>query len=331
MFLVKKTSEPQPDGLESSLFRMLHLLLEVCASSAVEFNSDEHARFRLSMHSIARRLEEVSDHQEVLILAGEANKTIQSYNQLVERFIHELSHEKQQAVQLLTQSLVHVCRANDKSTQNLRQIERSLAAASQLEDMREIRIKMSECVAALCLEADVQDAQYRELKDRIAISGHQLEMRDHVTGLGTLKSAEARMKELSAEGIHGFASTYFLRNLEVVNRRFGFGAGDEALRNFASFLKRHLQGGDQLFRWRGPCFVVVIDRLSTLEEIQSEARKLGLRGHEHEVEGQGKCMLIKMTAATTVFPIQKGRDTSEISAKIDEFASEQFKMTVPSQ
>jgi GGDEF domain-containing protein len=184
-------------------------------------------------------------------------------------------------------------------------------------------------VETLCLEAEVQEAQYRELKERIVESSSLLVPRDQVTGLNTLKSAEARIKEVMSTGRKGHVIVFFLKNVDVVNRRFGFSAGDQVLKRFAEYLgNSSLQPRDQLFRWRGPCFIVVTERFASLEELQSEAYRLGVRGPEVEVESDGKSMLIRLTSATTVFalPMGTGQSAAGVSARIDQFASEQFKL-----
>jgi GGDEF domain-containing protein len=327
IFSLKKSPDLQNAEPASSLLRVVQQLLEGFALHCVEFDSEEQTAFRTSIREIADRFDQVSDHKDLLILAGEANKTIQNYNQLVEKFVRELSTEKQLAVELLAQALLRVCRSSDQAAQNLRQIEKDLAKASQLQDMRELRSKLAQCVGTLCMEAEVQEAQFRELSERIAESSSLLEPRDQITGLSTLKGAEARIKAVSATG-NGYVIVYFLKNVDVVNRRFGFSAGDDVLRRFAGYLAQSLQAKDQLFRWRGPCFVVVADRFAPLDTIRSEAYKIGVRGPEVEVESEGKSMLIRLTAATTAFPISRsqGRSVSEISAKIDQFAAEQFKI-----
>ena len=330
IFSPKKGSDTQPSDVGNSLFRVVQQLLEAYALHAVEFDSIEHAAFRSSMRGIAERLERAQDHRDYLILAGETNKTIQAYNHLVERFIRDLSLERQSAVELLSRSLLRVCNASDKSAQTLRQLEKELANASQLQEMREVRAKLAECVGTLCLEAEVQEAQNRDLKERISECGTLLEPRDQVTGLSTLKAAEARVEEVAEAGQEGYAITFFLKNVDVVNRRFGFSAGDFVLKQFAMHLAKTLQGKDRLFRWRGPCFVVIANRFTSLDAVQSNAYQVGIRGPEVEVESaSGKSMLIRLTAATTAFPIAKGQAISELSAKIDQFAAQQFKIASP--
>jgi GGDEF domain-containing protein len=329
IFSPKKGSDLQDSEPASSLFRVVQQILEACALHAVEFDPAEHTEFRSSIRGLARRFEELPDYKDLLILAGEANKTIQAYNHLVERFIRALSTEKRLAVELLSQSLLKVCRGSEKSTQALRQIEKELGAASQLQDMRELRGKLAECVASLCLEADVQDAQYRELKERTSQASPLLEARDQVTGLGLLRNAESRIQELAEAGSQGYVMAFFLKNVDVVNRRFGFASGDEVLRRFAEYLRKSFQGKDQLFRWRGPCFVVLAERSVSFDAVQGEARTIGIRGPEQEVESEGKSMLIRLIAATAAFAIPKGPSSSGLSSKIDRFAAEQFKISPP--
>lgn len=301
-------------------------LLEAYALHSVEFDADEHRAFRSSIRDLADRFQRATDHRDFLILAGETNKTIQSYNQIVERFIRELSREKQLAVELLAQSLLRVCHSSGKAGESLRRIEKELGMASQLSNMRELRTKLAECVGTLCLEAEVQEAQYQELKERVSESSKVLEARDQVTGLSSSKTAESRIAELGTGGRQGYAVVFYLKNVEVVNRRFGFEAGDKVLRRFAAYLGTNLQGKDQLFRWRGPCFALLSDRVTSFKELEVTAYKMGVRGPEVEVEGEGKSMLIRLTAATTVFLIPKGDAAFGLAAKIDQFAAEQFKM-----
>ncbi len=328
IFSTRKGSDALQNEPASSLFRVVQQLLEAYALHSVEFDTEEQVVFRASIRGLADRFGKVEDHRDLLILAGETNKTIQAYNLLVEKFIRELFTEKHLAVQMLAQSLIRVCHSSEKSSQNLRQIERDLAKASQLEDMRQLRAKLSECLATLCLEAESQETQFRELKEQISASGRLLEQRDQVTGLNTLKAAESRIKEIGASGRQGYVLAFFLKNIDLVNRRFGFSSGDGVLKRFGEFLGKHLQGSDELFRWRGPCFVVITDRFASLDECKSEAYRIGAIGPQVEVESDGKSMLIRLIAATATFPVPKGpnANTAELTAKIDRFASEQFKL-----
>ncbi len=315
----------------SSLFRVLQQLLEACALHAVEFDAEEHAAFRNSMRDIAERFEKVGDYKDLLILAGETNKTIQAYNHLVERFIRQTALENHMVIELLAQSLLRVSNSSDNLAQSVRQIERDLAKTTELHEMRRLRHKLTECAGKLCLEAEAREAQYRDFKDSISVPSTQMERRDEVTGLNMLKSAESRMKEVAAGTNHGHVTAFFLKNVDVVNRRLGFSAGDDVLRQFAVYLGHNAKSKDQLFRWRGPCFVLVTERFASIDEIQADALRLGIRGPEVEVESAGKSMLIRLTAATAVFAIPKGEAIADVSGKIDEFASMQFNLSPPAK
>ena len=167
---------------------------------------------------------------------------------------------------MLSHSLLQVSHATKRSAQILRQVEEELGKASQLKDMRELRTKLGDCLTALCAEAEVQEARHVELRDRLAVETDKTaSQQDPLTGLGTLKIAEARMQEISGPCQQGFVIAFFLKNLEFINRRSGFPTGDDTLRRFAEYLRKNFKGSDLLFRWRGPCFVAVADGYGSLQ------------------------------------------------------------------
>lgn len=322
----QKPQSHESSNLSSSLLRIISLLLEGCALHAVELDSEEHSNFRRSIRDIERRLEQAKYPDDLLILAGEANKTLQSYGQSVEKYIRVLTTEKHLAIKLLSESLLRVCNTSEQSAQALRGIEGDLNKAFQIDDVRALRGKLAEVVDGLCKEAERQEQQYRDLKDRVSEStANAAGPHDQVTGLPTLKHAEARIAELAASGHPGFVIAFFLKNVDVVNRRFGFDAGDKVLQRFAKYLGKNLSGNDQLFRWRGPCFVVAAERFDAIELVKAEADRVASRGPEQEVESEGKSMVFRLTAATRVFLVTKNNDVVDLSNKLDRFAAEQFK------
>ena len=325
IFSLKKEPDAFEPESEAPISRAIQQLLEGVALHSVEFDAAPVAEFRNAIREIAERFRVVTDYKDYPVLAGEANKKIHNYHSLVERFVRDLLVEKQLALELLTKSLLRVCHSSEKTAETLRRIEKDLGQASQVENVRDLRGKLNDCLGTLCLEAELQEAQFKELKQRVSESSSSLEPIDQVTGLSNLKSAEFRIRELAEAGRQGFVLVFFLKNIDVVNRRFGYEAGDEVLRKFAKYLKSQFRSTERLFRWRGPCFVAIAERFGSLDTIQAEAYKMGIRGPEAEVEGNGKSMLIRMTAATAAFAIPKGGAAFEISARIDQFAAEQFK------
>ena len=68
------------------------------------------------------------------------------------------------AVEMLAKSLLRVCHSSEKSASALRHVERDLAKASQLQDIRELRLKMADCIQVVCNEAEAQETQFQEMK-----------------------------------------------------------------------------------------------------------------------------------------------------------------------
>jgi GGDEF domain-containing protein len=325
IFSAGKTNETEP-AQSASLLRIVSLLLEGWALHAVQFDSEKHGEFRLAIREIGQRFEQAGNPEDLVMLAGEANRTIQGYGASLEKYIQALTKEKHMAIDLVSKSLLRICASSEQSAHTLRNVQRDLKEASQVPDMRMLREKLASIVDTVCRETERHEQENRELKERVSESTRAAAAaNDQVTGLPTQKQAEARITEVSSSGTQTFVIAFFLKNLDVVNRRFGFPAGDSVLQRFAAYLGKNRVGGDQLFRWRGPCFVVVAERFGSIQAVKAEADKLGIRGPEHEVEGQGNSMLFRITAATAVFPILKTQNGSDLTGKIDDFAAEQFK------
>jgi GGDEF domain-containing protein len=319
-----KTPRAESEETFGLLARIVGLVLEGCALHAVEFDAEAHSAFRSALRSIARRFERGAGTEDFLLLAGETNHTLQLYGKSVEKHLGLITAEKHRAIGLLTESLLRVCHGSQESAQAVRAIELDLRKASQLEDMRLLRAKLAEAIETLCEEGNKQADRVKDLMERLSGSSAALGSRDTVTGLPTLQHAEARIQEVASSGQQGFVLAFFLKNVEVVNKRFGFAAGDAVLKRFTEYLGKNYVGLDQLFRWRGPCFLVVSQRAGTLETFKAEADRMASRGPGEEVEGNGKSMLFRLTAATAIFPITKEQNNSDFAGKIDRFAAEQF-------
>jgi GGDEF domain-containing protein len=323
MLSFKKYLEQEREDVTSWLARIVILLLEASALHAVEHDPEEHAEFRRQIRETIEKFEQTTANREALIIAGEAVKTWQIYNRSVERFIRNLSAEKQGIIGSMTESLLKLAHTSELSGQSLRSVEKELAKACQLQDVRILRSRLQDCLAAICQEAARQEERARELKatgNRPAPAPH-----DPVTGLPGLQQAEARIQEIVNANRAGFVLVLCVRNLDSVNRRVGFAAGDQILQLIGNSVGRALTGADQLFRWRGPCFVAVMERSGGQEQVMAEAARIGSISLEKEIEGQGRSLFFKTSMAWTLIRLRDIPESGDVFIRIDTFAAEQNK------
>jgi GGDEF domain-containing protein len=323
MTSLKKYLEQEKEDVASWLARIVILLLEATALHAVDYDPEEHAEFRRQTRETIENFEETNGSRNALIIAGGAVKSLQLYNKGVERFIRNLSAEKQAIIGTVTESFLKLAHASERAGQNLRSIERELATACQLQDVRALKSKMYDCLETICQEAARQEERARELKVPGTNLANSSAPYDQITGLPSLQHAEARIKEIiEAEGA-GYVVVLFVKNLDSINRRVGYAAGDQILTLLSQKVAQNMLAGDQLFRWRGPCFVAVLERAEKPDKVLAEAAKLGSIVLEKEIEAQGRSLFLKAQMAWTLMQLQNVPQAGEVSVRIDAFTAQQ--------
>jgi GGDEF domain-containing protein len=323
------------NDLDSSLMRIVLLFLETAALHAVEICESTRAAYQLEMRCFRERFEHIPDAPSALLLAGEAVRTMESHNRGIEKFINDLRSENRGIVHLMMESLIKVCANADSSEQNLRTIEKQLELAFQLDDVRAIKKQLAQCLETLCETICRQDGWAQQIASQVTsqIKGCQsgvkrVDRDDRVTGLPGLNQALETITSLVNAGKCAYVVPIFLKNMEIINQRFGFPTGDEILVLFSQHLAQQLSNSDQLFRWRGPCFVAVLDRTECVEDVQKEARKIGLVNLEHSIESKGRSMLFRLTTTCAFMPMLSSSDASAAAKKIDAFAADQVHLKV---
>jgi GGDEF domain-containing protein len=322
MLSFKQYLSQEKEDLTSWLIRIVTILLNATALHAIEHDPDELIDFRRQIGEIIEKFEQTTASRDTLIIAGEAVRALQIYNQSVEKFIRNVSAEKQAVIGAMTEALLKLANNNELAGQNLVNIEKELAKATKLQDLRLLRARMHDCVKTLCEGAALREERGRDLKAPGNSLANELGPYDQLTGLPTWRHAEARIQEMIDEDRAGYALGLFVKNLDSVNRRAGYSVGDQILTLIGQSVGRCLSGTDQLFRWRGPCFIAVLERTKKHAEVAAEAAKIGAITLEKEVETQGRSMFFKTAMTWKLIRIQNTSQVEEISAQIEAFAAE---------
>ncbi len=323
MLSFKKYLSQEKEDTTSWLIRIVILLLDATALHAVDHDPDELIEFRRQIAETSEKFEQTTVSRDTLIIAGEAVRSLQIYNQSVEKFIRNQSAEKQAIIYSLTEALAKLAHTSELSGQNLRSIEKELAKAAKLQDLRQLKAKMQDCLDTIGREAAREEEERaRDLKTPGNNSVIALGPYDQLTGLPTWQHAEARINEMLDARRPGYVLVLIIKNLDIVNRRVGFAVGDEILTLISQSVEKCLSGADQLFRWRGPCFIAVMERSTSHAQVLAEAAKIGSINLEKEVEAQGRSMFFKAALAWTLIRFQDTSQAREISKQIDAFAAE---------
>jgi GGDEF domain-containing protein len=309
------------DGNDSTagMTRGLLLLLEALACHAIDYDYDECSTYQREIRETREKLENATDARTAVALTAEAIDLVRNQNQEIDRFMRSLAAEKQAIIHLISESLLKVCTRSDTTAQNLRALEKELAKAFQLKEIRTLKPKIAEALDAICREAEGQEQQLLELQPAIAALGRKPVAVDTVTGLPGMDEAEAAFKEFARAGRPAYVVALTVRNLDVVNRRVSFAAGNKLLMLFSQEIAQRLSGNDRLFRWRGPCFVAVLPRETGLALVRQEAAKFGTISQERTIEDNHSSIFFKMSTAWRLFPVPRASEVAELSNQIDAF------------
>lgn len=316
--------------------RVNHLLLEAIRLHAVEADPSDLERFQAEVAELDRRLETAPHPEDALIVAGEAIKALEAYNHRAGRLIRAQVIELRQMVAVLTAGLERLAAGNERSIANLRDIGRRVERVTSIEDIRLLKARLSECVRELEQEA----VRHREESARLIshlktevgrLSGAaDRELRfDPVTGLPGRPEAERAIEAACAEGRHAYAVVFVLERLALVNKRFGYAAGDQLLRALAARLRSFVRPGEAIFRWSGPAFVALLEREASEAVLEREVRHFASQRQEEFIEAQGRDGLLPLAASWAVVPIFRCATGELVASKIDRFVASESEVSAP--
>ncbi len=315
--------------------RVVLVLLEAMGLHAVQVDPEDRENFREICQGIARDMQRAPDTAAQLIVAGKAIEALESYNRAIERQTLARASEMKSVLALMTEALLKVGANADVAATNLRQIGKDIGRASEVNDIRALKGKLANSLDVICQEVARQESHSELLKQQI----HELEQRtallqknsfrtpaqDPVTGMPGMSQAIELFEELNAAGTQYYVLVIWMERLTMINSRFGFANGDQAIVTFSQQIAQRLQPGDQLFRWRGPCFIAVLQRRSVLQAVRSEAARVASIKAEFNVELASRLVMLTLSAVWTLLPVTKEFEAGTLINKIDAFMADQSK------
>jgi UDP-N-acetylglucosamine transferase subunit ALG13 len=150
------------DDRESALVRTAALLLEAIAVHAVECDATELSNFQISVRKLRHEVEAMAPPSEILVSTGATIKVMETYNRGIERFIRVRGKQYEEMLAMLSQALIEISHAGESSIQNLLKIEKDLQAVTQIDDLRQLKLKLSESLKTLSKEIQVQEQDSKQ-------------------------------------------------------------------------------------------------------------------------------------------------------------------------
>ena len=331
MVSLRKYLIGEQSDLPTSLLRITTLLLEATALHAVDYDRAELETFQMDIRKVCSSIEQCKESGALLVLGGEAMREMENYNRRVERTLIARRKEVQSIVAMVTQTLLDLAKTTGTSAKSLRSIEGQIETASKIEDIRVLKAEMATCLKTIRTEAekqqicsnDILEKVERTLTNRVSETGVPSAPEiDPITGLGGWGKAQESILQAIKCGTHFYVIALRLDRFDMINKRFGYAAGNQALMLASQHIAQHLSNSDQLFRWRGPAVIALAERKSPASTVRAEVMKMLAERLRYEVDLGNRTVLLPLSVSWIVFQLSNFRDTGSLGTQLDAFVNE---------
>lgn len=321
--------ESHPHEEENPYPRIIDLFLQAIALHAVEGDKADFQRFREDIGQFTNRVNSETLVSDLHLVVGGALRAMEDYNQRTSKFVRQQAIELQKMISMLAQTVITLSADQETSVAKLAEIEKSITSASQVEDIKVLKVRLGECLKA------VQDeAQRQKVEGKKTLECLQTELQGTDGAAGVLSSdvdvaTELPSKREAAKAIQAaldspegkFLLVAVINRVQAVNARFGYAVGDQVLAKAAKHFRKNLALRAQLFRWQGPTLLAVLTRTERLEEVRAEVRQFADIRLESTVELGQRSVLIPVSANWCVLPVLPPQST--LLKQIDVFTAAQ--------
>lgn len=301
-----------------ALNRIVSVLLQGISLHGFNYDPAAAVSFENSVRRLRGDFEETSDEASALLIAGSAIRLMEEYNRAAERHLAARQNEMEAALAMLSETVLEVSRATPEFMIRLKEIERDLSLSTRIDGIAAARSRLSQCLSDLRMAALADGAFPHSGR----ASGHNPgeSDTDPVTGLPNAAIATSAIGKIWNRRMDYYAVTFAVERLETVNLRFGFQAGDQMLLRLSQHITQQLTPSDQLFRWRGPCLMMLVERRMPETMVAAELSRITPVRLESAIAVRDREVMVPISAAWHLVALSGVSSVDELARKLNEFA-----------
>jgi len=319
---------------EEVLHRALSVVLQGMGRHATRFGADEAEEFDALMHLLREDLAKTKDPDRALVIAASAVRALEEYTDASMHRYEEAARAWRDMTRVVLRFLDQSAGLPDGSgAENL--LSRDLDAAVSARDIRALRSRVEECLADLAESAPEADAPVAARASAAsAAEGKRLscsiyadsapEDTDDATGLPGPRVAMRAIEATWNQRENRYLVAFLLERLDAVNVRFGSQAGDQILQEYSQHLAQSLGPSDQVFRWRGPCLVALIERELPEGLVAAEVSRASAARLEHAITVQDRELMVPVSSAWSIVSLPEHASVEDVCRRVDEFIEERL-------
>lgn len=232
------------------------------------------------------------------------------------------------------QAGTNLCQTSEIFLQRLSEIEDQIEEACNIGAVRVLRFRLGEILQQV---REQTRHQMEKMAEALAQIREQLEIAqgvrrsqatkavapDTLTGLQARGSAERALAAALEARLPVFAALFVVDSLHLINARYGYSTGDQMLHVVCDHLVSGLSPGDRLFRWTGPAFVALMERVESLIEVKQEISRIGSAALKVTVQIGNGSVSLPISTLSLLVPVSEVKTVPDITKRMDAFIGEQ--------
>jgi GGDEF domain-containing protein len=265
--------------------------------------------FENAGQDLLRRLDQMTSPPELFALATEALETFENHTRRATGYLCEQSGQMQSIVAMLTETVADIAGQSDASVARLQSVERQIEQASGLENIRELKASLADCLANVKEAVNQQRNATRTTVERL---------REHIQRAGAPAAAAVAASRGAGAG-QEYLVAIKLQRAEHILARFGEGTVAQMLVLIAEGLKHAAGPEDRLVRWNGPCFVMFLRSAETLLAIRRRLSAAVVKIGQRYVEAGTNSALLAVGVDWLIFPQSQYPSNEAAFAEVESF------------
>ena len=286
---------PEPaarDVLEAAL--QLRRTIEEGVAAQREWGRDVATpQFELGMRELLHRLEDKPAPADLLNVALQALQALETATRRAGRYFREQSRHLQTIVEKLSETIAEISAQSDASILPLQSLERQIAQASNLDDLRTLKTSLASCLAAVKAAA---------LAHRDGTLSRLARLREHAGGPGAEKpSAPGESPPGRQAAGADYLAAFRLQRAGSILTRFGPSTQEQMLAVIGETLESVRGPADRLRRCKGPSFLLLLRSSENLAAVRRRCAAAVARIGQRYVEAGKNSALLAVGVDWNVF------------------------------
>jgi GGDEF domain-containing protein len=296
-----------------ALNRVISVLMQGIALHGLQYDETAFRTFQDAVWKMRAGFDQATDEDSAMLLAGAVIRLLEEHNDAAQTNLKARHQEISAMVGMLSETLLEVTQANQQTVANLRGMTHEISRASSMNALVAVKSRLDISMAELRAKALLCSANTR---------GGQITTTatDAVTGLPDAVTAIEALARVWPRRAGQYLGLFALEYLETINQRFGFRSGDELLQLLGQQVGKHFSHPDQLFRWRGPCLVALIDRHAPESFVASEFARAIPPRLENATTVRDREAMVRVSTSWSMFRLEEISSLDEAISRMNEFS-----------